>query len=140
MEDQIVTYETSNLAKENGFDLETLHFYTKPNSNMFGLDEHSNPYAIKRKHKKLYKCGKHATLNKKNVIFAPSQSLLQKWLREKHSIDIEIYPYFDLDYDKQGYEYIIYTLSKEYDEPHEIVNTYEKALETGLQEALTLIK
>ena len=71
---------------------------------------------------------------------APTQSLLQKWLREKHGIDV-------LPFKEQNtiqdlsliYTWTIFnkgiisTIPKGYD-------TYEQALEKGLQEALKLIK
>ena len=67
----------------------------------------------------------------------PTQSLLQKWLREEHNIHIEI----SREYIKGkiiGYDCII-----DYEEgiiDLETKSIYEEALEQGLLEALKLIK
>ena len=39
MKEQIIEFETAKLAKDRGFEIQCLYFYTKPNSKMFGLDE-----------------------------------------------------------------------------------------------------
>ena len=61
---------------------------------------------------------------------------IQKWLREKHNVHIQILPY--------NHKYLISILkygqngsNPNFDEEY---NTYEEALEIGLQEALELIK
>ena len=79
--------------------------------------------------------------------FRPTQSLLQKWLREVHDINIfmtfkpnikkwDFIPYSmgvnAKEYIKHNYEY-----NKQNNERR--FNTYEEALEIGLQEALKLI-
>ncbi len=93
MEDTLISFKVAKLAKEKGFYLEKhiLHFYTKPNSKMFGIDEHGRSYPIKNISKKLYSIGDHATLNIENVLFAPTQSLLQKFIRETRGVHIEIH-------------------------------------------------
>ena len=63
-----------------------------------------------------------------------SQSLLAKWLREKHNIHLIAYKNINID----GYDWCYITTDG-------ITNinsykTYEEALEAGLQEALKLIK
>ena len=90
-------------------------------------------------------------------------SLTQKWLREAHRIHIKIEPYIDMD----RYYHYWYVLAQEVildenktpyikhledggypgvwrvvkDLPHKTrsFSTYEKALEAGIEEALTLI-
>ena len=72
----------------------------------------------------------------------PTQSLLQKWLREVHKIHIEI----EIAADEELVNIIpfIYQISiykqKEGYFPRDFYNTYEEALEEGLLEALKLIK
>ena len=39
MEETLIQFETAKLAKEKGFDVECLHFYTNPGSKMYGVDE-----------------------------------------------------------------------------------------------------
>jgi hypothetical protein len=83
-----------------------------------------------------------------------TQSLLQRWLREKHNIQIEISLYhMHGGWVGAKYQYQIYTIyqsEEEWDKgneygmekchhPKNSSNTYEQALEAGLIEALKLI-
>ncbi len=135
MKEQIIQFETAKLAKEKEFDIECLHFYTKPNSKMFGLDKRGRPYSIKNMPKELYTVGNHAALNAKSVYLAPTQSLLQKWTSEVHNIDISISPSL-----VKWYYYTIYLNKICMDDNEQPFKTYELALEEALQEALKLIK
>lgn len=83
----------------------------------------------------------------------PTQSLLQKWLREKHNIDVVISPErysngvnylvqaqkWDLNADPEVNLNFVIKGSCWYNDNHEYP-TYEEALEKGLQEALKLIE
>lgn len=142
MEEQIVSFETAKSAKEVGFYENCLHFYTKPRSKMYGVDEKGRYYPIKNTSKKMYTCGEHAAHGKENVMLAPTQSLLQKWLREKHYTNIVI----TLD-SYRSYKMMLYVCRPRMSNVQEhFINwelsyyTYEEALEKGLQEALKLIK
>ena len=66
-----------------------------------------------------------------------SQSLLQKWLREKYDIDVIINTYRNQN--QKYYKYFISEKSKNVVKSEEYYNIYEDALEVGLQEALKLI-
>ncbi len=93
-----VTFEQAKWLKEKGFDIQCLRFYTKPNSKMFGIDEHYRNYPIKNISKKLYTIGEHAVLNIENVFFAPEQHVVVEWLRVNYGINvlpIESYTYPD---------------------------------------------
>lgn len=132
-----ISFKTARLAKEKGFNIECLHFYTKPKSKMFGLDEHNRSYSITNKSKSLYTIGEHATLNIENVLFAPTQSLLQKWIREIHYIDINI------PSDVLGYSLFLVDRKKFKRinlQGNNLFQKYEEALEEGLYEALLLIE
>jgi hypothetical protein len=148
MQEELVSFETAELAKEKGFNLEKhiLYFYTKPKSKMFGVDEHGRNYPIKNTSKKLYSIGSHITLRRENVLLAPTQSLLQTWLRNVKGIEITIIP---------NYIYIVFPLKRmtdaldklEKDQTIDLLDlaseteykTYEEALEVALIEALKLI-
>ena len=114
MEEQLISFETAKLAKENGYNQNpalTNSAYTSPTSMNYSL---KNP--------------------KYNVYVAPTQSSLQKWLREEKDIIVII----DFDYIKKRYSYSIFSsfcVNKNYRG-----NTYEDALEAGLEESLRLIK
>ena len=119
MEEQLVSFETAKLANEKGFFEWTQHRYNKK-----GLFNESKSWSIS----------------------APTQSLLQKWLREVHNLHIEILPFFQdslFGYNvcvyKTQRERIEYELNEINNPIHCDYKTYEEALEEGLQEALKLI-
>lgn len=74
-------------------------------------------------------------LNNTHFIEIPTQSLLQKWLREVHKLWINCF------YTKSGkYCYIIHNINDDgLDHSDYIFNSYENALEEGLFESLKLI-
>lgn len=137
MKEQIISFELAKLAKDKGFDVESLYFYTKPNSKMYAIDEEIRAYEIKNTARKLYECGKHAALNRESVLLAPTQGLLQKWLREKHSIDVIVDKVDSTP--SSGYYFNIYRENIEDEYGIIKFNTYEDALEKGLEEALKLM-
>ena len=71
-------------------------------------------------------------------VSAPTQSLLSKWLREKHNI-IVLVDYEGIDGYYYKYYYYINEVQK-YDASGKNYITFEEAYEIGLQEALKLIK
>ena len=87
-----VSFKIAKLLKEKGFDEETLHFYTKSRSKMFGINEHNRYYNIVNTPKKLYTCGEHSVADVKNVYSAPTITDVVMWLYEKHGIWIVILP------------------------------------------------
>ena len=74
----------------------------------------------------------------KTLVLAPTQSLLQKWLREVHKISIKIDDYYTNS--RVRFDYNICELGSQEDNPVGIFETYEEALETGLYQALKQIK
>ena len=71
-------------------------------------------------------------------VSAPTQSLLSKWLREKHNI-IVLVDYEGIDGYYYKYYYYINEVKK-YNASDKNYITFEEAYEIGLQEALKLIK
>lgn len=119
MKEELIEYDTAVLAKEKGFDntdIYTSFFYHCPT--------------------------KKATLNgdmllkeEDNYIAAPTQSLLQRWLREEHNLWVVV---------EFGSEFIIISSIINYQTEDinyvgDSYSTYELALEAGLKEALELI-
>tara|TARA_R110002050_G_scaffold254661_3_gene393210 strand:+ start:50 stop:505 length:456 start_codon:yes stop_codon:yes gene_type:complete len=149
MKDQIIEFETAKLAKSKGFHVDDFsYFYSKPASKMFGIDEHGRSYPIKNEHKKLYTIGQHASLHYESVFRAVSQSLLQRWLREKHDIHVVMHiedTQDDFDKDdndfycaaiyvgKIGFATDLVYVAKTYLD-------YETELEIALRKSLKLIK
>ena len=117
MEDTLITFETAKLAKEKGFDIKTKYSWYVP--------DNSKPIIEKHKPDGLY------------YLSCPTQSLLTKWLREKYDIDVIINTYRNQN--QKYYKYFISEKSKNVIKSEEYYNTYEDALEIGLQEALKSI-
>jgi len=151
MSETLVSFKTAKLAKEKGFEAELTLFYN-------GIDDtvHESPPDFIYTHAEFERVGNHHSNNKHWLKFclAPTQSLLQKWLREECAIIVTSIPNFFNKNELMGY---IYTLDKfingfhdgkDYDSDQFAIlgdkvsefNTYEEALEAGLFEALKLIK
>jgi len=118
----LISFKTAELAKEKGFGLNSYTGFVYDNDG-------------KLLNLAFYDMGdKYA---------APTQSLLQKWLREEHEIHVSAFPVFSHKYFPTIRKFYKY---KEYDNilgspynPNSSKDTYEEALEKGLQEALKLV-
>lgn len=143
MEEELITFETAKLAKEKGFNLKTHDYFSKDkyrrefNHNVgfdddywgdnYVYDWNTNGEPFKPFNKECYS--------------APTQSLLQKWLREVHGIIVEI----TWQMCSTDYEYAIIDMNnppKYEDDVERIIGfkAYEETLEEGLYKALKLIK
>ena len=141
MREESIKFETAKLAKEKGFNID--------NGNCF--DEKENHYSwdmvtwfneSENKHLQF-----DETLNP--IYYRPTQSLLQKWLRETENIHIEIRNhenkwYWELKTVIHNSDFSVILNSanknKELGWSKIELNSYEEALEIGLQEALKLIE
>jgi hypothetical protein len=92
-----VTYEQAVWLKSIEFNVPVNSFYTKPNSKMFGVDEHGRNYPIKNTAKKLYNIGEHQVLNGNNAYSAPEQSVVVEWLRVNFGVWIGVEIYHNMD-------------------------------------------
>lgn len=151
MQEELISFETAKLAEEKGFNIKQLKgFWLNSKFNKDG-DEIDWLRPIKDSEiLELRDSNKFETGNP--FIFRPTQSLLQKWLREVHNIHIEIH--YGKDKTTVWFTPKLFSLIKGkdgdsedyYDELYEELveleqeDSYEKALEIGLQEALKLIK
>lgn len=123
MKKQLISFKTAKLAKEKGFPQDScLHVY----------DENGKQSRIVRS-------------IKENEIDAPTQSVLQKWLREKYNCHIYIEPIWNSTEEAKDplgepnyMPWVIFGWIEE-DEEEEYYETYEEALEAGLKQALKLI-
>jgi hypothetical protein len=136
MKEELISLETAKLAKEKGFDLETLDFF---HSN----DKVVNPFPINELDIMLKNNRRDAYYPLKNWNFKnnyndvknfsrPTQSLLQKWLREKHKILLSV------DYNSRNEKWFYHIHEQDSDEC--FYKTYEEALEVGLKVGLEIIK
>ena len=123
MEEQLISFETAKLAKEKGFYIDCEHG--------FRINEDGDVEFYECWHLHL---SDHYEKHIKETDFlygCPTQSLLQKWLREVHNIHVVIVgsPLYSPCVMLGGTNY--------WRQDDEL--SYEEALEKGLQEALKLI-
>ena len=140
MEEVLVQFETAKLAKDKGYNI----------TNIFSYDENTGLMLPKDPAYPGWHC--YAL---EGVCPAPTQSLLQKWLREKYKLEVHVS--FNPDWEwndkdeclcvNKGYrvDWGFVGIWKKYEtESYPLeksnISTYEEALEVGLQEALKLIK
>ncbi len=127
MQEELITFETAKLAKEKGFNIKVWDY--------FQITTAKNPSEL-------------CTLSKTNwnnyepTLSRPTQSLLAKWLREVHNIEVFFRPFINTNTHIKHYKsYVLW-----YDSiihHHQSTNgqeSMEQALEVGLQEGLKLIK
>ncbi len=150
MHEQLISFETAKLAKEKEFNEYCKYFYTEE-SGLCVIDDFdgdiltmlNDDLTIKETH---YDCNGYFWYNELEdgtfehyepvKYIAPTQSLLQKWLREEYKIDIVIGSNYI------GYNIILWNrnTNKNIKIEQNLFQYYEEALEQGLQEALKLIK
>ena len=142
MREQYITFEVAQLAKEKGFNVLVNHAYDLKG-------EFGNYYDIVNESPFDYE-DDHIDYDSLRYS-APTQSLLQKWLREVHQI------YVDIDIDQTTYPKFCYMISRFIGNPTNLAaeewdwenypngenwglhRSWEDALEEGLFEALKLI-
>ena len=181
MKEQLISFETAKLAKEKDFNILQHSYYFedgefKENSlkgtngyygeeyefNLSEFNENWNDkWLTKKTGDRCFGCSKQKGYLE--TFSAPTQSLLQKWLREKHQIIVDVSLDFFNSYTKESIKYspTFYTYSnnkkrfwiytdyinsdectKKMQEEMPIFqnySTYEEALEIALFEALKLI-
>lgn len=159
MQEQLITFQVAKLAKEKGFNIPTHSYYFEDGEfKEFEINDtygyYGEEYTVNReefyenwndkwkttkKGDRCFGCDKNPKYLE--TFSAPTQSLLQKWLREVHNISICIYPVL------YEWEVSLHTCYRKrkltvYLNAETSIHgkTYEEALEVGLQEALKLIK
>ena len=150
MEDQLVTFETAVLAREKGFDIHCDNRFDEQTKEVINFKDFIVKNFISRDPAYYYhyidslKEGyndKFLNDDKGFYLSIPTQSLLQRWLREKHKIDIHVDPFQE---GNDGKVFYVGFWSDDTSEEAEIKDedykeTYEEALESVLQEVLELI-
>ena len=134
MEENFISFKTAKLAKKKGFDLyQTFGFETS----LYNKIGSHNFYA---------NFGVMFSGLGEGYISAPTQSFLQKWLRENHNLVVWAYPILfthngeELERRKFDYFYQIVHkgITQYFSNSRDEYATYELALEAGLEKALTL--
>lgn len=120
--DEIVGYDVAKLAKEKGF------------PQHIGDDA----YIVENEYDDEYEVGCHYPIqfipDYLPTITAPTQSLLQRWLREEKGIHIAVFPNMSNSFE---FDYIVYIKGDKFWNPmytaHSDFATYELALEDALK-------
>lgn len=135
MKEELVTFETAKLLKQKGFHELCLFWYYEDGQQGGGRIGKLSSYDST--------CDENSGGGDQygnKIICAPSQSLVQRWLREIHNLhleampirwatnNIECYTWTMRNFNKGGY----FSAGDEY-------STYEESLEEGIQKALGLI-
>lgn len=134
MQEELIKFSTAKLAKEKGFNIPTIQYYTPEGYSTEGVDYMTERYAKSNWNNGF---GSYPTRPEEVECSAPTQYLLQKWLREKHQISIKIDDFYTDS--KLRYDFNVCELGSQNDNPQGIFITYEKALEAGLKKALKKI-
>ena len=148
MEEQLISFETAKLAKEKGFGENPylqLYTYYDLKGKLYNEEdcigttigessEYSWSNSVSRDSVEAYISGMDYSLDE--YVLAPTQSLLQKWLRETYNILVET------QFDTVSFGYRIFNPFKTTDyftEWKYKTWDFEEALEEGLYQALLLL-
>jgi len=135
MTEEIANYDLSKLAEDKGFNWGTLAFYFRDSKQITN--------------DRLGKLGSYDSSSRnpgycdaKDVLAAPTLSLLAKWLREKHNLHVQVE---NNNYNKSGdWCFDICRLPSGipimWSKGDPTYSSYEDALEQGLLKALKLIE
>jgi hypothetical protein len=130
MQDQLITFETAKLAKEKGFDWKVNQNFMETDDGNFHPDCGDGDSEMMVLNHNAYA----------RMYSRPTQSLLQKWLREKHDVFIGI----EEGTNPSNYYSVIRNKKTPYTSYRHYIpmwgDTYEEALEKGLQESLKIIQ
>ena len=161
MEEQLISFKTAKLAKEKDFNILQHSYYFedgefKENSlkgtngyygeeyefNLSEFNENWNDkWLTKKTGDRCFGCSKQKGYLE--TFSAPTQSLLQKWLREVHNIEIYVHKFKPNGAYPKGYYCVSRPLIHYSNEMKDWIftnfKTYEEALEVGLQEGLKLL-
>lgn len=141
MTDEIIKFDTAKLAKEKGFDLPSTGAYAQEPEE--GAVDYETAFDAIGELVFTTEDMQSALEYEFKSYLAPTQSLLQRWLREKYQINV--YPILSYTNNQK------YTIELRFDfsristsqtglTEKVYYDTYEEALEVGLVAALKLIK
>ena len=122
IEEQFVSFETARMLKDAGFDVPCFNQYTERGT--------------------IWHCDCPENFNKSQCVTScPTQALSARWLREVYHYAVCVW--FSKDHEKWFYAHgnmdsIVF--DTDYIISEYIFDSYEQALEAGLQEAIKLIK
>ena len=125
IEEQFVSFDTARMLKEAGFDVPCFNQYTERGT--------------------IWHCDCPENFNKSQCATSrPTQALAARWLREVHRIVVDV-AYIPPHVGRDVWQYFVGGMDDmvwpgDYEPSDRKYETYEEAMEVGLQEALKLIK
>lgn len=129
MKEELISFETAKLAKEKGFHERVIYYYIDSTKCVDRIAPGAHSHL-------------HVSNKKEGYHSAPTQSLLQRWLRKVYGIHVWVVPnllwqtyHFEGLVDRKNTHKSNLTFSDDL-----MKDTYEQALEAGLLEALKLIE
>lgn len=125
MEDQLISFETAKLAKEVGFTEYTLNYFRMWYGEVQEREQSGISHSLRNK------VIEYHLMEQEEYFQRPTQSLLQKWLREK---DIHVEPLYD-----QTLHYYYVNINGTMKKCKEFTS-YEGVLESGLYEGLSKLR
>lgn len=133
IEESYVSFDTAKLLKEVGFDVPCRGVYVTDRTGYYEFREYDNKQTTD-----------DLCWNTEDGFqyeyLAPTQALAEKWLREVYNV--AIYSLYDDDMEQWFYVVDAFTKNPVIDvfQSGSEYDSYEEALEAGLQEAIKLIK
>ena len=153
MREQLIEFETAKLAKEKGFKEPVADYYLEGGvllESFEACDTYSESYYVDKTDllenfndnwKRTLGGGSCIGCSDpkfKESFSAPTQSLLQKWLREEHNVSVIVGHCLKSGHTLE-FEVLVYDVNEWSQKDYRMFKTYELALEKGLFEALKLI-
>lgn len=135
MEEQYINIETAKIAKEKRFNISCSRIFYEDKWRISEFGNSQTYYSFMW----LQECDKDWEKN----YLRPTQSLLQKWIREVHHVIVEIRFMGGITTMTAWYDYVIYSNEVTSNNKEKLslnYKTYEDALEAALIDALNLIK
>lgn len=143
LRDELISFSTAKLAKDKGFCNGSDGCYVQFVEDYICDDDPNHPGSYKKDEIRFYEFFHRNDFNY-DLCEAPTQTLLRRWLRQKHNI------YIDISHgskDLTKYAFHVYRdwneltskIIKQINEEIVLYDTFEEALENGLQTALNFI-
>ena len=130
IEESYVSFDTARMLKEAGFDVPCRDFFTIEGDGNVVITEARSC----REHNSFEGC----------FISCPTLALAARWLREEHRIVVDV-AYIPPHVGRDVWQYFVGGMEDmvwpgDYEPSDRKYETYEEAMEVGLQEAIKLIK
>jgi len=153
MKEELISFETALLARKKGFRFTsyrkagylTHDYYKHPEGSFVERDDEGDIFTEPQWRSSIVN-GQRSKLRMSHllndrIVYAFTQSLVQRWLREEHDIHVWVQPNYIRRDGKQTYSYYVTGSPPSQRISNAVqIGTYEEALEQGLIKGLKLIE